>query len=82
MYEGNGRPEEGAAWKGGPEWRRSLLSTSCRMTARGPCARKAAAEAAARSIAANQGAELIVHRKDGTIQRRDSHGSDPCPPRG
>lgn len=40
------------------------------------------AEAAGRSIAANQGAELIIHRKDGTIERRDSHGSDPCPPRG
>lgn len=43
---------------------------------------KAEAETAGRAIAVNQGAELVVHRKDGTIQRRDSHGSDPFPPRG
>ena len=35
-----------------------------------------------RSIAQNQGSELIIHRQDGTIREKDSHGRDPCPPRG
>lgn len=43
---------------------------------------KKEAVAAARRIARNQQTELIIHRKDGTIQRRDSHGNDPFPPRG
>jgi len=43
---------------------------------------KAEAETVGRAIAVNQGAELVVHREDGTIQRRDSHGNDPFPPRG
>ena len=43
---------------------------------------KKAAETAARSIARNQETELIVHKQDGTIQRRDSYGGDPFPPRG
>jgi hypothetical protein len=30
----------------------------------------------AREIAQNAGAELIIHRTDGTIERRDSHGRD------
>ena len=36
----------------------------------------------AREVSRNQGAELQIHKKDGTIQRRDSHGNDPYPPRG
>lgn len=35
----------------------------------------------ARQISRNQESELIIHRKDGTIQDSDSHGNDPCPPR-
>ncbi|MFA6282559.1 MAG: DUF2188 domain-containing protein [Desulfurivibrionaceae bacterium] len=35
----------------------------------------------ARGISKNQKSELIVHKKDGTIQNPDSHGGDPCPPR-
>lgn len=35
----------------------------------------------ARKVSKNQGTELIVHGKDGRIQRSDSHGSDPCPPK-
>lgn len=35
-----------------------------------------------RSIAKNQGTELFVHGKDGKIRARDSHGSDPYPPKG
>jgi hypothetical protein len=26
-------------------------------------------------------ADVYVHRRDGTIQERDSYGQDPCPPR-
>lgn len=36
----------------------------------------------ARQISRNQGTELVIHRQDGTIQRRDSHGNDPNPPQG
>lgn len=36
---------------------------------------------AGRRISINQGTELIPHRKDGIIQRPDSHGNDPCPPK-
>ena len=43
---------------------------------------KAEATAAARSIARNQGTELVVHGRDGRIQSKDSHGHDPCPPKG
>lgn len=32
---------------------------------------------AGREISRNQGTEFVVHRKDGTIQRKDSHGNDP-----
>lgn len=34
-----------------------------------------------RSISKNQGSEFIVHGKDGKIQKSDSHGNDPCPPK-
>ena len=36
----------------------------------------------ARSIARNQGSELVIHRLDGAIREKDSHGRDPYPPRG
>ena len=35
-----------------------------------------------RKISINQGTEFIIHGKDGKIQSRDSHGNDPCPPKG
>ncbi|PWC48848.1 hypothetical protein TSA6c_21330 [Azospirillum sp. TSA6c] len=35
-----------------------------------------------REIARNQGTELLVHGRDGRIRERDSHGSDPYPPKG
>ena len=38
---------------------------------------KAEAEKAGRDISRNQQTELQVHRKDGTIERSDSHGNDP-----
>lgn len=34
-----------------------------------------------REIAKNQGSELVIHRPDGTIRDKDSHGSDPNPPK-
>jgi len=37
---------------------------------------------AAREIARNQRSELVIHRKDGRIRDRDSHGNDPFPPKG
>ena len=36
---------------------------------------------AGRTISRNQGTELVIHGLDGKIQRSDSHGHDPCPPR-
>ena len=38
---------------------------------------KAVAEKVGREISRNQKTELQVHRKDGTIERSDSHGNDP-----
>jgi hypothetical protein len=40
------------------------------------------AEKIARKISKNQNSELIIHKKDGTIQRKDSHGEDSFPPKG
>lgn len=44
--------------------------------------RKADAEALARRISINQRSELVIHGRDGRIQRADSHGGDPHPPKG
>lgn len=35
----------------------------------------------AKNIAKNQESELIIQKRDGTIQSKDSYGNDPCPPR-
>ena len=43
---------------------------------------KKEAEQHARNQSRREGSELVVHRKDGTIQRKDSHGNDPHPPNG
>ncbi|MBX3644248.1 MAG: DUF2188 domain-containing protein [Rubrivivax sp.] len=40
------------------------------------------AEATARRIAQNQGSELVIHRPDGRIRDKDSHGRDRFPPKG
>jgi hypothetical protein len=37
---------------------------------------------AARVIATNQASELVIHRPNGQIRDKDSHGSDPFPPKG
>lgn len=42
---------------------------------------KAEAERIGREISRNQGTELVIHGQDGKIQRSDSHGNDPCPPK-
>ncbi|MDY4610694.1 MAG: DUF2188 domain-containing protein [Sphaerochaetaceae bacterium] len=34
-----------------------------------------------RDLARRQGAELIPHKKDGTIQNPNSYGNDSCPPK-
>ena len=34
-----------------------------------------------RIISQRSGSELVIHGKDGKIQRSDSHGNDPCPPK-
>ena len=36
----------------------------------------------AREISRNQNTELYVHDKHGRIRDKDSHGNDPCPPKG
>lgn len=35
-----------------------------------------------REISRNQGTELFIHRPNGQIRDRDSHGNDPYPPKG
>jgi hypothetical protein len=36
---------------------------------------------AGKRIATNQGADLVVHGRDGRIRSKDSYGRDPLPPR-
>ncbi len=36
----------------------------------------------AREIARNQQSELVIHRPDGRIRDKDSHGNDSFPPKG
>lgn len=36
----------------------------------------------ARQISQNQETELYIHRRDGQIREKDSHGGDPFPPEG
>lgn len=35
-----------------------------------------------RGISRNQETELVIHRPDGRIREKDSHGKDPYPPKG
>ena len=37
---------------------------------------------AGRKISQNQKTELVIHGMNGRIQSSDSHGNDPCPPKG
>lgn len=43
---------------------------------------KKEAEDRGREISRNQETELVIHKKDGKISRKDSHGNDPHPPKG
>ena len=36
----------------------------------------------ARSIARKQASELVIHRPNGQIRAKNSHGNDPFPPKG
>lgn len=49
-------------------------------TARTPTQKQAIS--IAREIAQNQQSELVIHRPNGQIRDKDSHGHDPYPPRG
>lgn len=42
---------------------------------------KKEAEKYSRELSKKEGSELLIHGKDGKIQRSDSHGNDPCPPK-
>lgn len=42
---------------------------------------KRKAEQIGRQISQNQQTEFVIHGLNGRIQRSDSHGNDPCPPR-
>lgn len=35
-----------------------------------------------RAISKRQGTEFVIHGLNGRIQSSDSHGNDPCPPKG
>jgi len=35
----------------------------------------------ARKVSRTQNTELVIHKRDGTIRWKDSHGHDPLPPR-
>ena len=37
---------------------------------------------ATRCIATHQQSEVVIHRPDGRIRDKDSHGNDPFPPKG
>lgn len=39
------------------------------------------AESYSRELSRREQSELVIHRKDGTIERSDSHGNDPNPPK-
>lgn len=43
---------------------------------------QAEAIAIARPVSQHQGTELQIHRPNGRIRQSDSHGHDPCPPKG
>lgn len=34
-----------------------------------------------REVSKKQGSEFVIHKRDGTIARKASHGADPYPPR-
>ncbi|MGK7392129.1 MAG: DUF2188 domain-containing protein [Candidatus Cyclobacteriaceae bacterium M2_1C_046] len=66
-------PNPGGGWdskKGGAERASKHFET------------KKEAEQYSRALSQQEHSELVIHRKDGTIERSDSHGNDPYPPKG
>jgi hypothetical protein len=49
--------------------------------ASGHFTKKEEAVSFARQVSGNHGTELVIHGRNGKIQRADSHGRDPCPPK-
>jgi hypothetical protein len=43
---------------------------------------KKEAEKYSRNLSIKEQSELVIHKKDGEIQRKDSHGNDSFPPKG
>jgi hypothetical protein len=43
---------------------------------------KKEAEKYSRNLSIKEQSELVIHKKDGKIQRKDSHGNDSFPPKG
>lgn len=43
--------------------------------------RKSEAESWGRKISTEQGSDLVIHKRDGTVQRKDFYGVDPLSPR-
>ncbi|MFH1327317.1 MAG: DUF2188 domain-containing protein [Candidatus Bathyarchaeota archaeon] len=52
---------------------------NCRLTSRHQTQRDAID--AARNIARNERAEVVIHGRDGKIRDKDSYGNDPYPPK-
>ena len=42
---------------------------------------KEAATSWGRELSRKQGSEFVIHKRDGTIERKDSYGKDPYPPK-
>lgn len=63
----------------GETWK---VQTSGTTKAAGIFSTKASAQKRGREIAKSKRAELIVQKKNGEIQMRNSYGSDPFPPKG
>jgi hypothetical protein len=43
---------------------------------------KKEAETYSRQLSIKEQSELVIHKKDGKIERKDSHGNDNFPPKG
>lgn len=58
------------------------VQTSGTSKAAGVFTNKILAKEKGRQVAMNHRTELIIQKKDGKIEMRNSYGSDPFPPRG
>jgi len=74
-YGGQGRAHHGL------KERRLVAERNVRAGApRKTCTQQGVVEVA-RQIAQNQGSEVVIHRRDGTIRDKDSYGKDAHPPK-